>query len=232
MFYYIQSTDPKSYGTVKFSSTVFTGNDIYKFRINQLSTVATFLITTEEDYITFIINNEPVTVFFKNNSQYELPYDLNELLHPTGITCDYNSEGTLTFKAETAFTIKAATHRVKLLTGLYHTQLPITGSEIIVASVPCTCYGNTLYLRSRISSVVGFNVTQSVSYVSLCYHVTEIFIPGVPVISKQPGQLIPINTSDLSNMEFTLVDFMNEPVVLKAPLRIVLELIHEDKVRT
>ena len=194
-----------------------------RFRINQLSTIATFLITTDDDYMTFSLNNNTVTTtmffknIFKNRCYYdpsELPFELNKLL-PEGLTCSFNDEGTLTFQSSTSFTIVEATHRAKLLTGLYHTQLPVSGSGIKINSVPYTCYGNTLYLRSRINSVVGFNITQATMYISLCYHVTEIFIPGIPIISKAPGLLTKILESDLSNLEFILVDFMNEPVILK-----------------
>ena len=37
------------------------------------------------------------------------------------------------------------------------------------------------------------------------------------------GNYIKIKSTDLSNLEFSLVDFQNEPVVLKSPLNLVLE---------
>jgi hypothetical protein len=47
--------------------------------------------------------------------------------------------------------------------------------------------------------------------------------PGVPIISITPGNYVKIKPTDLSNLEFSLVDFQNEPVVLKSPLNLVLE---------
>ena len=231
MLYYLHSSDPSSYSTIKVSTASLLGYETLKFRIKQLSTVAAFLVTTEDDFMTFNINNAPVTVHFKNKSSYR--YDLeNELaaILPAGITCEFNDELTLTFKSTSVFTIQDASHRAKLLTGLYHTELPLTGTEIKVSSIPMTCYGDNLFLQSRISSIVGVSSSdRQVSFMSICYNVSEIFIPGIPIMSKQPGTFTKISPNDLSNLEFVLVDFMNEPVILKAPLFITMELVRENE---
>ena len=53
MLFYISSTNPADYSTVKFSTSALTGKNNLEFRINQLATFASFLITTNDDYITF-----------------------------------------------------------------------------------------------------------------------------------------------------------------------------------
>ena len=55
-----------------------------------------------------------------------------------------------------------------------------------------------------------------------------MFIPNVPIITRMPGTCTKIYPNDLTNLEFTLVDIMNVPVILKAPLRILMEEFHYD----
>ena len=226
MLFYISSTNPSDYSTVKFSTSALAGKNNLEFRINQLATFASFLITTNDDYITFEFDDDEddgiMTFNFTDKSFYDkdlLPQYLESIFYNNKslLRVKYNELGTLTISRESGlFKIKEASHRVKLLTGLYYTSLPSTFTY--------TCYGNNLYLKSNISNIVGFNNEMNKEiYISVCYHIFEILYPGVPVICRAPGNYIKIKPTDLSNLEFSLVDFQNEPVVLKSPLNIVLE---------
>ena len=228
MLFYLQSTDPSCYQTIKFSTTVFTGNENLEFRIKQLATVSTFLITTEDDYIIIEINGQQQTIYFNERYCYnrdELAFELTNLFVNVGIKVIDNDSGTLSFTSDETFKIIDASHRAKVLLGLYHTELPtIPTKNLKIKSVPYTCYGNNLYLKSRISNIVGLNDSNNNEiYVSICYQVLEILHPNMPVICRMPGNTVKIKPSDLTNLEFTLVDFQNEPVLLKAPLNIVME---------
>ena len=249
MLFYLQSTDPSCYQTVKFSTNVFAGSESLEFRIKQLATISTFLITTEDDYIIIEINGDGTehpnpsgpgqspqqqTVYFNERYCYnrdELASELTNLFADIGIKVVDNDSGTLTLTADSEFIIIDASHRVKLITGLYHTELPTVPTKSLkMKSVPYTCYGNNLYLRSRISNIVGLNDSNNNEiYISICYQVLEILHPNMPVICRMPGNNIKINPTDLTNLEFTLVDFQNEPVLLKAPLNIVLEVFNTQK---
>ena len=229
MLFYIQSTDPSNYGTVKFSTNSLAGTKDLQYRINQLTTIASFLITTHDDYITFEIGGEQITFNFEDRSFYDkelLPSYLTSLF--TNFNVSYNNSGTLTLTSQSQFRIIDASHRAKVLLGLYNTQLPtLPAQTYVIESIPYTCYGNNLYLQSRISNIVGFNDSMNKEiYISVCYHIFEIFYPGAPIICRFPGSLIKIKPTDLTNLEFSLVDFQQEPVILKAPLCIALEVIN------
>ena len=235
MLFYLQSNDPDNYGTVKFYANPPLGKDPLLFRINQVNTIASFMVTTSEDYIEFNIGGAVKRVCFEDRSSYDkddLPNIITKLTTTAGVTVAYNTTNTFTLSASQPFTITDCSHRAKLLLGLYHETLPLTSNknnEVVVKSVPYNCFGNCLYLRSRISSVVGLNDENNKDfYLSFCYNISEMFIPGVPIITRFPGNCTKINPADLTKLEFTLVDFMNVPVLLKAPLRIVMELFHLD----
>ena len=234
MLFYLQSTDPDHYSTVKFYANPPLGKDPLLFRINQVNTIAAFMVTTTEDYIEFNVGGEVKRITFEDRSSYDkdtIDKDITKLTTAAVLTVSYNAYNTLTFTALRDFTITDCSNRAKLLLGLYHETLPLASSHntIVTKSVPYHCYGNSLYLRSRISSVVGMNDENNKDiYLSICYNINEMFIPNVPIITRMPGTCTKIYPNDLTNLEFTLVDFMNVPVILKAPLRIVMEVFHYD----
>ena len=71
MLFYLQSTNPENYGTVKFYANPPLGKDPLLFRINQVNTIAAFMVTTVEDYIEFNIGGELKRVYFEDRSSYD-----------------------------------------------------------------------------------------------------------------------------------------------------------------
>ena len=108
MLFYISSTNPSDYSTVKFSTSALTGKNNLEFRINQLATFASFLITTNDDYITFEFddnNNNVMTFNFTDKSFYDkdtLPQYLESLIYnnKSQLRVTYNELGTLTISRE------------------------------------------------------------------------------------------------------------------------------------
>ena len=180
--------------------------------------------------MTLRIDDVEQTIHFREETCYDrddLPDKLNEILPPS-IRCDYDAGGTLTMQSDTEFSIVSMSHRVQLITGAYNSSFPVEGSIIVFESEPYLCYGNILFLRSRTSVVSGFNESESVVYRSVCYHVSEVFLPGIPIIARVPGAYTKINLNYLTHLEFTLVDFKNMPVVLRAPLHLVMEVDYDN----
>ena len=243
MNYYLVSNDPNNYGTIKFRSSINTMNSMVMYRINSLSTIASFSMTTPDDYLIFetTIENEPfeLTLHFQEHGAYELrtlANELNKLIEgqltpvdeslPIEFTISLDSTNRLVITANKEFKIKDASYNVKLLLGLYHSTLPISSSSkmIIMPSVPLVCYGNILYLTARTDfvSVINTNDDKEITR-SIIYKSNELLFPGYPVCCKLPGNWSIIHASQLSTLEFTLCDFMLNPVRLHAPLCLTLE---------
>ena len=166
---------------------------------------------------------------------------MNTLIQSKGITInvdiDSSNHLTLTFNKE--FSITDASHRAKLLLGLYHTQLPIKSVEkgnpnvvhlvnyvITSPSPPITNYANKLYLVSLQGQAVH-SIKDGMEYTpSVACSIDSFVKPGLPLIKD--FDLKPIKTviqaSELFRSSMTLVDFQFEPVVLLSPLFVTLKI--------
>ena len=49
--YHLVSADPSNYGTIRFRSSISAMNTMVMYRINSLSTIASFSMTTPDDYM-------------------------------------------------------------------------------------------------------------------------------------------------------------------------------------
>ena len=243
MLHHLVSTNPDNYGCIRFRSSIASLNSVVMYRINSLSTFASFSITTPEDYmiIETTIGNEAVelTLRFQNHGAYEirsLAYELSKLFEgeltpiegdpPIEFEITMDSTNRIVMSANKEFVIKEASHGARLVLGLYHTQLPIASNTktILMPSVPYLCFGNVLYLMSRTDFVSVVNIDDKEINRSICYRVNELLYPGVPVCCKLPGQWSLIHTDQLSSLEFILCDFQFYPVKIHAPLYITIEI--------
>ena len=238
MLFYLQSTDPNEYGTVKLQTNLGLQNEALAFRMVDFNTIASFVITDETDFMEIEIDGKKHEIRFHNNVEYKmetLAGVLNALINTT--INKENEEnlmnvkliaGVLKFSYAKEFKITRMSHRVQLLLGAYHMTFPLKSVDktIEMKSVPYVCYGNCLYIESKIANVTGIsgvNSKGSVEYKSFCYAVNSMFIPNVPVIATHLGKWVRISPHNLKDMQFRLVDFQGEPVELKAPVRMTVE---------
>ena len=243
MTHHLVSTNPDDYGTIRFRSSISSLNAIVMYRVASLSTIASFSMTTPEDYLLIetTIENEVVelTLHFNEHGAYELrtlTYELNNLFEgnlvpvdgdpPITFSITMDSTNRLVISANKEFVIKEASHGARLILGLYHTALPMASiqKQIVCPSVPYLCLGNVLYLMSRTDFVSTINIDETEINRSICYKVNELLYPGVPIVGKLPGPYSIIQSDQLSTLEFKLVDFQLYPVKLHAPLFITIEI--------
>ncbi len=211
---YLQSSDPDQYSTIRFSGSLDLGSKWIRYRISSLSTIASFTVLDETDYITV---SGAVHQFTTTSS-----YDLLPSIPDITVTKLY--DGRVQFTANTTFTIDDASHRVKLMFGLYDTTLPTTlATSFTSNSVSYSYYGNVLYLTARSDAIAAVNVDSTEAYRSIAYKSIEMLYPGVPVISKVPGNWIMTTLDELRQLEFHLVDFRLQELTLHAPLYLTVE---------
>ena len=233
MIYSLTSTNPAHYETIDVQILIPWKCEQVKYYVSNINTTSNFLLSTEEDYFSIALNGSPeIKVYFQNVTDYEstLIEELNKLF--TRAMIDLQAErtdtGFLKLKSNTPFSITSATHRAKLLLGLYHTELPVSSSnnELVTPSPPITNYANKLYLVSLQGQAIH-TVKNGMEYTpSIACSIDSFVKSGLPLIKDfniNPIKTV-INVADLYRSSMTLVDFQFEPVVLLSPLFVTLKI--------
>ena len=224
MIYHLCSNDPDNYGTVTFSNSIasFIQSKRITYRISSMSSIANISVTTSEDYI--VINN--VRYNFYDHGPYDpnlFEKELSSIINPYKATIDSLGRVMIS-SSEGSIIVNDASHRVKMLLGLYHTELPIEGPTVVCKSAPYLCYGNVLYLIARHGVSVGYNgCKNNEEYHCIVYKSFEFLYKGLPIICRHDGVTIRTTIDSFRTFEFTLVDMMLQPVKLLAPLHITIE---------
>jgi hypothetical protein len=123
MIYYLNSSDPDNYGTIKFGTFIRGFTDHLKYRIVNFTTTGSFSNTTSGDYV--IVNGEKF--LFRDKEDYNihtLEEEINLVLVGSHVTCKID-DGHLVYTAEEEFVINSWTHRAGLIMGFYN-----SGGEI------------------------------------------------------------------------------------------------------
>ena len=231
--YQIVSQDPKNYNTITFNPTIPWNTHRVQYKITNVNTYSNFLITTDDDYLTYDANFGDPRTFkcFKNKTTYELEEIVKLLNDELPLTVSINDEGTLSFQGSRAFEFTDASHRVKLILGLYHMKFPVKSDEnnfITADSTPILNYGNVLYLKSLQGNSVGMIHDSANVYAPCIYRINTFLKSGLPLISEKKGDKIIVNAEAAKTIKMQLVDFMYEPVILKSPMFITLKIkMHE-----
>ena len=222
--YYFSSTDPSNYGTVYGKITPLVAQPV-QVRVSSIQYQANFSITTTDDYIKM---DDKIFHF------PECGFYVVDIL-PQLLTTAFNNDvkvtllntGLLQFQSDVYKQITDASHRVRLLLGLYHVKFPIDISETWTSpSVPLTNFGNILFLVSNIPSIVGLGDKNKEEYRSIVYKGSDFLYPGIAVNSRTPGPIVISKSDALTDLKFTLVDFMMEPVILHSSLYITFEVFY------
>ena len=244
MIYSLTSTNPSHYETIDVQILIPWKCEQVKYYVSNINTTSNFLLSTDEDY--FVIeklrdevleqgkppNVDVYTIYFENVTDYEssLTSSLNKLFEKASVVMNAsrNETGYLKLTSNTSFTITYATHRAKILLGLYHSELPISsnGGELISPSPPITNYANKLYLISLQGQAIH-TVKNGMEYTpSIACSIDSFVKSGLPLIKDfniNPIKTV-INVADLYRSSMTLVDFQFEPVVLLSPLFVTLKI--------
>jgi len=183
-----------------------------KYRIASMSSIANIAVTTSDDFI--IIND--IKIQFNEHGAckpYLFETELKSILNPFMVSIDSLGRVIIS-SSEGSVRITEASHRVKMLLGLYHTELPIEGVSITCPSAPYLCYGNVLYLLARHGTPVAFGTKNKEEYHCIVYKSFEFLHRGLPIICRHEGVTIRTTVDTFQSLQFTLVDMMLEPIIL------------------
>ena len=234
MIYSLSSSDPNHYETIDVNINIPWKCEQVKYYVSNVNTMSNFLLTTEEDYLIIVIDGEEYRFTFSNKTDYEssLIKDLKELFNCYDKTkiaiIEKNANGCIKLTLDKDFEIIDASHRVKLLLGLYHTTLPVSSTDkvYVCSSPPITNYANKLYLVSLQGQAIHASKEGMEYTPSVACSIDTFIKPGLPLIKDfdmNPIKTV-IQAADLSRSSMTLVDFQFEPVVLLSPLFVTMKI--------
>ena len=234
MIYSLSSSDPNHYETIDVNINIPWKCEQVKYYVSNVNTMSNFLLTTEEDYLIIVIDGEEYRFTFTSKTDYEssLIKDLKELFNCYDKTktaiIEKNEHGCLKLTLDKDFEIIDASHRVKLLLGLYHTTLPVSSTDkvYVCSSPPITNYANKLYLVSLQGQAIHASKEGMEYTPSVACSIDTFIKSGLPLIKDfdiNPIKTV-IQAADLSRSSMTLVDFQFEPVVLLSPLFVTLKI--------
>ena len=226
--YQVHSKDPNNYGTISFNPDIPWNTHKVEYKVTNLNTFTNFLITTDDDYIELKTTGDPRQYkIFKNKTSYELEEVIKLLNEELPVVASVSDTGVISMEYTKDFQIIDASHRVKLLLGLYHSKFPINSNaskSVIADSTPMLTYGNVLYLKSNQGNALGM-IIEGNRYHSPCiYRINNFLKPGLPIISNQKGDKVIVNAEAAKTITMQLVDFMYEPIVLKSPMFVTLKI--------
>lgn len=218
--YTIVSTDSMNYSFV--NTNLFPPpTQQTTFTITCLTTQCTIVVLDIDDYI--MINGTKYEV----NDKFTImdPVGLKELLNSyfdQSIHADLTRAQQLTFESAEDFVINDASYRMKIITGLYSMQFPVTSSNkrVLIPTVGYYLSTPVLYLVSNIGQSCFQNEGDHSSCRRIVMRVNNSFSPNVPIIVTNAEFSSTIASSALSHVWFQLVDANFVQVKLLSPMHI------------
>jgi hypothetical protein len=151
-----------------------------------------------------------------------------------------NDNTNIRFEMNTNFYFNHIDHRFEFFFGSYNDSSDILATVPIgdkfvwtFKSTPLNGFGDILFILSNKANVIGVNKyvppqivgipSDSEFKLSVAYKYADFIHPGCPCTSRKPGYWVHCRAEDLANVEFTLVDFMFERVLITNPILLSLE---------
>ena len=237
------STDPDRYYEVNCPVNYFGVSHQLKWFVSSINTVFTVEMFNSDDYITFNICGEIVTIqlqkSYKDRDESGLITDLNELLGVYTITLAADELGRYKFSCDREFWIVGISYALQQTLGFYYVK-----NINIENPIKCVETESTFTITAK---AIGYNNLSPVWYllsnlgspniVSSLYSPYEAYYPSIAMkIMNQfsPDQILQYSNSDfmsvsqasaLSNLRVKLVDVNLQPVKLLSPLFVTISFI-------
>lgn len=237
--YTVSSTDPNNYNKI-FCNLTAPPTKYSIMTITCLTTNCNIIVLNKDDYI--IIND--IKYQFKDNytninleAFIELLKELTQNrvategeINPLSLNgFDFYIDNTsrLYFFSERPFVINDASYNVKLITGIYHQNLPLTSSfnpetdkyYVQAISSGFNLLTPVLYLCSNIAIKSYRNADDSsLNGSKIVMRVNNSFSTSMPIINNNADFETVLLSNDLSMLEFRLVDANMHDIHLLSPL--------------
>ena len=198
-----------------------------RLTVTGLTTKCTIVVLEDGDYIEinnhkYIIRNDYTSLDHSN-----IVYILSQLLTDIDIEVSLDECSRLIFTSIHEFTINDASYNIRMLTGLYATDVfPISSLNNIIRanSVGLTLSTPVLYLTSNIGTKAYRNKDNIMTNSKILVRLNNSYSPNYPIIVTNGDFTTTCNSNDLSSIEFDLVDANMRKIKLLSPMYLLISI--------
>lgn len=234
MLYSVKSNS-SDYSTIRMNLDIPWKCNYVKYYVSSINTKANILMTTDDDYIEFEYTADGVPTYliiqFKSMYAYSLNYLVKYLNAEQELIVFKNiNNRTISLTPTHDITFIGGSHRALVIMGFYDTKIGYEfkgGIESEVPNLPILDFANKFYLVSLQGHAIHSSIGDYEYTPSVIANIDSMIVDGEPLIvnydTAKPIK-IKCNTDSLKYLEMRLVDFMFQPILLKSPLFITLNI--------
>ena len=243
--YTVSSTDPNNYNKI-FCNLIAPSTKYCIMTITCLTTNCNIVVLDKGDFITIdsvkyefndAYTNINLEAFIEllsdlskpdDNNPHNLSDDSKVILSVNGVELYIDNTGRLCFISNREFVINDASYNVKMISGMYHMNLPLKAEyeeeskvyKLQALSTGFNLLTPVLYLTSNVSIKSYRNVDNDTSLTGakIVMRINNSFQTSLPIINNNADFETILLSNDLSMLEFRLVDANLHDIHLLSPL--------------
>ncbi len=223
--YTINSTDADHYNRIYANISGPTTIESY-ITITSLTTNCNIVVLSQDDYITIGLNTYAIADDYTTMTVDTLIELLNTLTSDDGITFTYDNCNRVSMSSSSSITLNDCSYKLSLLLGLANTTLPVTSTEadgthtIKINEVGAYLSTPVLYLASNIGYNSFKNVTDTgyLTSMRILMKLNNSYSAYYPIYATNGDFIARVNSSDLSNTQFILIDANYKEITLLNPM--------------
>ena len=192
--------------------------------IDSLTTNACFEVLNTNDYLKFNVSGSDLTLTFDESysdlNAESLATLLDELLKNDHIGCSVDYTNRIRFNYSGNFALIDASYNMRTLLGIFDQTLPINSNNVVIQCEAVGQYLSTsiLYLIGSIGGKCFIKEGEGYKNKRVLMRINNSFSANFPVIANNAEFKVYTLSSDLSNIDFELVDARFRPVKLLSPM--------------
>ena len=244
--YTVSSTDPNNYNKI-FCNLIAPSTKYCIMTITCLTTNCNIVVLDKGDFITidgvkyefndaytninleaFIELLSDLSKAVDGNNPHNLSDGSKVILSVNGVELYIDNTGRLCFISNREFVINDASYNVKMISGMYHMNLPLKAEyeeeskvyKLQALSTGFNLLSPVLYLTSNVSIKSYRNVDNDTSLTGakIVMRINNSFQTSLPIINNNADFETILLSNDLSMLEFRLVDANLHDIHLLSPL--------------
>ncbi len=223
--YTINSTDADHYNRIYANISGPITNESY-ITITSLTTNCNIVVLSSSDYITIGLNTYIISDDYTTMTADTLIELLNTLTSENGITLSCDNCNRISLSASSAIVVNDVSYNLSLLLGLTNTTLPLASTEvdgthtILINEVGAFLSTPVLYLASNIGYNSYKNITDTgyLTSMRILMKLNNSYSASYPIFATNGDFVARVNSTDLSNAQFILIDANYKEITLLNPM--------------